>query len=161
MSVTHGRITSYNVCYTKLLRLICFWLTRSLTAPIHKLREATRRFAAGDFSTRVGKSINGKDELSDLAHDFDRMAARIADLVDSQRRLQRDISHELRSPLARLNIALELARQRSGPEAEAALSRIERETERMNEMIGQLLSLNLLETGTCRLQKESVRNNFV
>jgi two-component system sensor histidine kinase CpxA len=84
------------------------------------------------------------------------MAEGIEDLVDSQRRLQRDISHELRSPLARLNIALELARQRSGAESSTALDRIEREAERMNNMIGQLLSLNLLESGTRQIRKEEV-----
>jgi two-component system sensor histidine kinase CpxA len=136
--------------------VICFWLTRSLTAPIHKLRDATRRFAAGDFSTRVGKSIRGKDELSDLAHDFDRMAERIEDLIDSQRRLQRDISHELRSPLARLNVALGLARQRSGAESSSSLDRIEKEAGHMNKMIGQLLSLNLLESGTRQIRQEDV-----
>ncbi|MDY0267822.1 ATP-binding protein [Trichloromonas sp.] len=135
---------------------ICFWLTRSLTAPIRKLREATRKFAAGDFTTRVGKGIGGKDELSELARDFDRMAERIADLVDSQQRLQRDISHELRSPLTRLNIALELARRRVGSESAAALDRIGREAELMNEMIGQLLDLNLLETGTRQIPREEV-----
>ncbi len=84
------------------------------------------------------------------------MAERIEDLIDSQKRLQRDISHELRSPLARLNVALELARQRSGEEARASLDRIERETDRMNEMIGQLLSLNLLETGTRQAPQQEV-----
>ena len=136
--------------------IICFWLTRSLTAPIHELREATRKFAAGDFSTRVGKSIGGKDELSELAHDFDRMAERIEDLVDSQRRLQRDISHELRSPLARLNVALELARQAATTASAPALDRIEREAGRMNDMIGQLLSLNLLEAGIQQVAMEEV-----
>ncbi|WP_298038590.1 ATP-binding protein [uncultured Desulfuromonas sp.] len=125
--------------------IICYLLARSLTAPIAKLRRATRRFAAGDLATRVQGTIKGKDEIGALAGDFDLMAERIEDLVGSQQRLLRDISHELRSPLARLAVSLELARQRSGAEAQSDLARIEREAERLNEMIGQLLSLNLLE----------------
>lgn len=126
--------------------LIAYLLARSLSAPIRKLRQATQQFAAGALSTRVGNDIRGRDEIGDLARDFDRMAERIEDLVGSQKRLVRDVSHELRSPLARLNVALALARQRSGDEAREALDRIEREAERLNEMIGQLLSLNLLES---------------
>lgn len=136
--------------------IVCFGLTRSLTRPIRKLSEATRQVADGDLSTRVSQDIKAKNEIGRLARDFDRMAERIEDLVDSQKRLQRDISHELRSPLARLNIALELARQRSGGDAKTALDRIERETGRMNEMIGQLLSLNLLETGSRQVPQQMV-----
>ncbi len=136
--------------------IVCFALTRSLTRPIRKLSEATRQFADGDLSTRVSQEIKGKNEIGNLARDFDRMAERIEDLIDSQKRLQRDISHELRSPLARLNVALELARQRSGEDARGSLDRIERETERMNEMIGQLLSLNLLETGSRQAPQQMV-----
>ena len=75
------------------------------------------------------------------------MAEQIESLINSQRRLLGDISHELRSPLARLNVALELARQRSGPEAQSALERIQREAESLNAMIGQLLALTRLESG--------------
>ena len=85
--------------------------------------------------------------MASLAADFDVMAEKIQSLVDSQRRLLGDISHELRSPLARLNVALELARQRSGAEATSALERIQLEAEILNEMIGQLLALTRLESG--------------
>ncbi|MCF6265141.1 MAG: ATP-binding protein [Desulfuromusa sp.] len=128
--------------------LVCYVLARSLTSPIGRLRQATRKFAAGDLSTRIGNQIKGKNELSGLAHDFDEMAGKIEASVDSQKRLLRDISHELRSPLARLGIALELARQQGNPEAQnKALVRIELEAERMNMMIGQLLNLTRLESG--------------
>nr|WP_320048892.1 ATP-binding protein [uncultured Desulfuromonas sp.] len=126
--------------------LVCWWLARSLTSPIQTLRNVTQQFAGGDLSVRVGDSITGQSEIKDLANDFDTMAQRIEQQVESQQRLQRDISHELRSPLARLNVALELARQRSGDQAESALNRIERESDRLNEMIGQLLSLHRLES---------------
>ncbi|HKJ04716.1 MAG TPA: ATP-binding protein [Geopsychrobacteraceae bacterium] len=128
--------------------LLCFILARSLTSPIRKLRRATHQFADGDLTTRIGTAIEGKGEISDLGHDFDFMAERIESLINSQRRLLQDISHELRSPLARLSVALELARQRSGDEAQGALNRIERESAQLNEMIGQLLSLAQLESGS-------------
>lgn len=133
--------------------LVCFWLARSFSAPISRLRKATRQLAAGDLSIRVGDQIKGKNEIGGLARDFDHMAERIEDLIDAQQRLLRDISHELRSPLARLGVALELARQEGKPESRAkALQRIELEAERMNEMIGQLLSLTRLESGAKELQ---------
>ncbi len=132
----------------------CFWLARSLTSPIRRLRQATRQFAAGDLSTRVGDQVTGKNEIAGLAEDFDEMAAKIQTLVAGQTRLLRDISHELRSPLARLGVALELARQNSSSEVQQkSFARIELEAERMNDMIGQLLSLTRLENATDKLQR--------
>jgi len=126
--------------------LICYLLARSLTSPIRQLRTATQHFAAGDLTSRVDTASYGSSEINQLGSDFNTMAEQIEDLIVSQQRLQRDISHELRSPLARLNIALELARQRSGDAATAELNRIELESERLNEMIGQLLSLNQIDS---------------
>jgi two-component system sensor histidine kinase CpxA len=129
--------------------LFCYWLARYLTAPVTKLRAATQEIARGNLSARVAPTFgNRHDELAELATDFDQMAGKIESLVNGQRRLLGDISHELRSPLARLNVALELARQRSGAEAASALQRIEREAEMLNEMIGQLLALTRLESHT-------------
>jgi signal transduction histidine kinase len=84
------------------------------------------------------------------------MAERLQNLVDAQRRLLTDISHELRSPLARLNVALELARQRSGPDARSALDRIDRETNRLNELIQALLTIARLDGGDISIRKEPV-----
>jgi two-component system sensor histidine kinase CpxA len=137
--------------------IFCYWLAWYLTAPARKLRTATRQFASGDLTTRVGPQLGGrKDELSQLGQDFDLMAERIEALVNAQHRLVGDISHELRSPLARLNVALELARQRAGEEAGGALDRIERESERLNELIGHLLTLTRLESGGEKITKEPV-----
>ncbi len=134
--------------------LFCYGLARYLTSPVAKLRAATRELASGNLSARVGPTLGGRrDELASLAADFDEMAEKIQSLVESQRRLLGDISHELRSPLARLNVALELARQRSGVEATSALERIQREAEILNEMIGQLLALTRLESGVAEIQK--------
>jgi two-component system sensor histidine kinase CpxA len=134
--------------------LFCYWLARHLTSPVAKLRAATRELASGNLNARVLPALGKRrDELASLAADFDEMAEKIQTLVNSQRRLLGDISHELRSPLARLNVALELARQRSGAEATTALERIQLEAENLNEMIGQLLALTRLESGTEEIRK--------
>ncbi|HVF46896.1 MAG TPA: ATP-binding protein [Pyrinomonadaceae bacterium] len=129
--------------------LLCWLLALYLTSPIRKLREAAQRLAAGDLQTRVADLVGRRrDELADLAGDFDVMAERIESLVTQQQRLNRDISHELRSPLARLNVALEIAKQKSGPDTQPMLARIEGESTRLNEMISRLLILAKLESGS-------------
>ncbi|HEX8336134.1 MAG TPA: ATP-binding protein, partial [Pyrinomonadaceae bacterium] len=117
-----------------------------------KLREVTRQVTGGDLSARVGPRLGGRrDELAAMGHDFDEMASRVETLVGAQARLLRDISHELRSPLARLSVALDLARKRAGAAAAGDLDRIEREAKRLNEMIGQLLALSRWESnGECQ-----------
>jgi two-component system sensor histidine kinase CpxA len=151
--VIHGFLGWRLLILLAVAAVACFFLARSLTSPIGRLRQATRKFAAGDLSTRIGYTVKGKNEISGLAHDFDEMAGKIENLVKSQQQLLRDISHELRSPLARLGIALEMARQEENPEVrDKSLARIELESERMNEMIGQLLSLTRL--GSVELQQE-------
>ena len=126
--------------------IVCYALARYLTAPIRRLRAAARRLADGDLAGRAGATAgHRRDEIGDLSRDFDFMAERLEALVAAQRRLLRDISHELRSPLARLSVALGLARQRAAPDSHAALDRIELETERLNGLIEQLLTLARLE----------------
>jgi signal transduction histidine kinase len=126
--------------------IVCYALALYLTAPVVRLRAAARRLAAGELSVRIA-ARRRHDEIGDLARDFDYMAERVEALVAAQQRLLRDISHELRSPLARLSVALGLARRAASPEAEVNLDRIERETERLNTLIGQLLMLSRLESG--------------
>jgi two-component system sensor histidine kinase CpxA len=136
---------------------VCYALARYLTMPIVRLREAAQRFAKGEFSVRVGQGVIGrKDELGRLGEDFDRMAQRIEGLVVQQRQLLGDISHELRSPLARLSLALELARRKSVPEAEAYLHRIETEAATLEEMIAHVLTLTRLESGIDGIEVEEV-----
>ena len=112
--------------------LMCYLLAWSITSPVTRLRQAAQSLAAGNLSARTGAPAGGRhDELTELMRDFDRMAERIEGLVDSQSRLLKDVSHELRSPLARLSVALGLARQKTSvdvaPELEASLQRIEAE----------------------------------
>jgi len=128
--------------------ILCYGLARYLTAPVLRLRDATHQLAGGDLSVRVGPAVGKRrDELAELGRDFDIMAERIESLLTTQRQLLSDVSHELRSPLARLNVALALARQRSGDEAAGPLDRIEIEAERLNVLIGQVLGLARLESG--------------
>ncbi len=126
---------------------LCYLLARYLSSPVVKLRAATQQLAAGDLSARVGAANNKRrDELADLGRDFDIMAERIESLMVSQQRLLHDISHELRSPLARLKIALELARQGDPADVGWALDRIDREGDRLDDLINQLLTLARLES---------------
>src|SRR5579863_6506082 len=134
--------------------LVCYILARYLTSPIVLLRAATQKLASGDLTARAGlPGTRRHDEMAELMRDFDRMAERLENLVNAQGRLLTDISHELRSPLARLNVAVELARQRSGPEAGTALDRIDRETNRLNELIQKLLTIARLEAGDELIEK--------
>jgi len=133
--------------------LLCYWLTVYLTRPLADLKRAVERFGHGDLSARTG-STRG-DELGDLARTFDRMAGRIVTLLAAERRLLLDISHELRSPLARLGVAVELAR--SGEDLNSALDRIQRESDRLNALVGQLLQVTRAEGDPNSLRKEPVR----
>jgi two-component system sensor histidine kinase CpxA len=133
---------------TLLAALVCLFLARYLVAPIERLRRAAQDYAGGNFNQRVVPSLGRRrDEIVDLARALDDMAERLDSLISSQRHFLRDVSHELRSPLARVEAALGLVRQRTGDAIAPELDRIERETECLNELIGQILSLSRLETG--------------
>lgn len=128
--------------------IVCYGFARYLVAPVAKLRHATRRLGEGDLSARAGSAMGKRrDELADMGRDFDRMAERIESLVLAQRRLLGDISHELRSPLARLRVAVELARQRCHVDAGGAIEIIEDEAQQLDRLIGQLLTLTRFESG--------------
>lgn len=127
---------------------------RYLVAPIDDLRRATRQLAAGDLDSRVGAALRERtDEFGALAADFDQMAGRIGGLIGTQRQLMLDLSHELRSPLARLRVALELMRDE--PQG-ALLDRIERDTDRMDILIGELLLLARLESPESELPSAAI-----
>ncbi len=156
--------------------LFCFWLARHVTRPVRQLRSTVRELSSGNLAARSDRRVSHRsDELGDLGRDFDAMAAQLETLMTAQRRLISDVSHELRSPLARLNIALELARRESNAQlanmqqsstqlsdssslqasppvpntpTTNAFNRIEREATRLEELVGQLLMLSRLESGT-------------
>jgi two-component system sensor histidine kinase CpxA len=144
--LSRGQFAAGVVALLLLEGAICWLLVWQIAKPIRTLQAAARRFADGDLSVRVAghRELRRGDELSELAGEFDRMAARIQELILSQQQLLADISHELRSPLARLSMALALARRRTGddvPEHE----RIEHEVQRLDELIEQLLTLARLQ----------------
>jgi two-component system sensor histidine kinase CpxA len=127
---------------------VCYLLARQLSRPVRALHAATEELRRGNLTARVGPKIGQRqDEIGQLARDFDAMAERLQQLVESQRRLLRDVSHELRSPLTRLEVALDMAREAAGQAGESALERIAEESRRLNELIGQLLALARLESG--------------
>lgn len=129
--------------------LLCFWLARYITGPVGQLQSAVRQLADGNLNSRVGSVITHRqDELADLGRDFNRMAERIESLMLSQQRLIRNVSHELRSPLSRLTVALDLAQQDSDPAIRGYLDRIGREANLLNNLIESLLKLVRLESRT-------------
>jgi signal transduction histidine kinase len=109
-------------------------------------------FGHGDFSARA--PANRKDELGELARSFNEMAGRIQTLLAAERRLLLDISHELRSPLARLGVAVELAR--SGEDREHMLDRIQKEADRLNELVGELLQVTRVEADPSMQKTDTV-----
>lgn len=124
-----------------------FVLARSLTAPIAAIQSATRRMADGDLGARADqRTTTRRDEVGALARDFNHMAARTETLVQQQRTVLQDVSHELRSPLARLHLLLELARQGAGDASQHQLDRASREVGRLDALIGEVLNLSRLET---------------
>ena len=124
---------------------ICFLLARYLVAPIDRLRLVTRQLAAGDLNVSVSNSLKGRqDDLGLLAADLDSMAARLRNLLESKQQLLRDVSHELRSPLARMQLALSLAR-RTESGVERHLARIACEADRLEQLIARTLKLARLE----------------
>lgn len=113
--------------------------------PIRHLRWALSEIAEGRFDIRVQQLMDGRrDELADLGRDVDSTAHKLDQLMKAQRRLLHDVSHELRSPLARIQAALGLGRQ-DLTRCEATFDRVERETMRLDELVGQLLALSRLE----------------
>jgi len=136
-----------------IVTLICYALARCLAAPAMTLRSVASQFAAGDLKARVTdrRLLKRRDEFADLAWEFNHMASQIENLIADQNRLVGDISHELGSPLARLQLAIVLARQQFGLAAKAPLDRIQREAERLDGLSQQVLQFMRLETTPHRL----------
>jgi len=130
--------------------LVCYWLAKYLASPVQRLSNATRQLAIGNLNVRVGKTQR-RDEIADLSVDFDRMADKIQQLLSSQKQLLQDISHELRSPLARLQVALALIR-RDNSDKQTDYDRIAKNLNRLEELIGEVLTLSRLDTVTYALE---------
>lgn len=132
---------------------LSYFIAYSLVGPIRQLRNAHRSLAEGDLDTRANGVAHRNDELGELGRDFDHMATKISGLLAAQKRLLGDVSHELRSPLARLQIALGLAQQTDGEDLSRHLQRIELEANRLDDMIGDVLRLSRLETQLQNIEK--------
>lgn len=142
--INPGVVLSRAVVALVVSGLICYFLALYLTRPILRLRSVAQRITAGDLSVRARPEIELRsDELGSLAKDFNRMADRTEHLISSQRQLLYDVSHELRSPLTRMSVALDLLRGRIGDDV--AISRIEIDLHRLNGLIGRLLTVAKLE----------------
>lgn len=130
----------------------CFFLARHFTRSIATLQRATRQIANGDLGVRVSPHFSGRqDEIASLGRDFDHMTERLQKAMQEQKRLIKDVSHELRSPLARLQVALGLAQQRSNGSVDRELERIKQAADYLNNVITDILALPVHESGTWEL----------
>ena len=140
--------------------LVSALIAKKISQPIQKLRHGVQRISSGDLKAKISSDLSHRqDEIGDLANDFDEMTEKLSSLLSTQQKLLRDVSHELRSPLARLQVALGLAEKRSGAEISPELQRIETEANTLNEMIGKILSLvrlNNLSIDNSSLQFEEI-----
>lgn len=140
--------------------VLCALLAWSLVRPIRELQKGTQKMSAGELSTRVTIANKRGDELGQLARDFNQMTERVETLLGSQKRLVADISHELRSPLARLHLAIGIAQQQSenniSEVTNKQLIRVEKEAQQMERMIAQVLKLSKLETNVTETPKERI-----
>jgi signal transduction histidine kinase len=135
-----------------ILALLCYAFARYLTNPVGQLQRTVDRFGKGELDARA--RINRSDEIGQLARSFNEMADRTQTLLAAERRLLLDISHELRSPLARLSVAVELARM--GVDVDSHLNRIEKEADRLNSLVGELLQVTRVEGDKSQLRSEQV-----
>jgi two-component system sensor histidine kinase CpxA len=135
---------------------VCLFLARYLASPVDRLRLATRQLASGDLNIRVLPALKGRqDDLGLLAADLDAMAERLRQLLEGKQQLLRDVSHELRSPLARLQLALSLAR-RDELASERHIARAAYEADRLEQLIARTLKLVRLERPVHELEQERV-----
>jgi two-component system sensor histidine kinase CpxA len=146
LSVTHPipddtAVLPYGLCVLAAVGIICIVMALYLASPLRKLRHTVDRFGNGDLSVRA--NVKRKDEFGSLSRAFNQMADRIQTLLMAERRLLQDISHELRSPLARLEFAVELAR--TSDNRNASLDRIKRDLDRLGTLVGELFQVTRAE----------------
>jgi signal transduction histidine kinase len=152
-----GEGLPYIISLILLVTLLCFALAYHIASPIHSIQSTARRVAEGDLKARVPASVSRRfDELSALAKDFDSMVGRLDVLIQTQKNLLNSVSHELRSPLARINLSLAILRKRSSAESDEMFQRLDRDVARIDLLIGQLLMLSRLEAGLSSAEREDV-----
>lgn len=126
-----------------LVAVSCYLLAIHIAVPLRKLTLAVERFGLGDLTARVGVAVSRQDEVGELARAFDAMAERTQTLMAAERRLLQDVSHELRSPLARLGFGVELAR--TSADRETALARVKKDLARLGTLVDELIQLTRSE----------------
>lgn len=142
--------------------LMCLVIAHYLSKPIERLRSATNELARGNLDIRVGATIGKRsDEIADLVRDFDSMAGELRNQIQSERNLLSGVSHELRSPIARMRLALALARSGDEPEREEMLERIEQDTIQLDSMLERILTVARLESGQYKPKFESISLNEI
>lgn len=132
-----------------------YWLAGSITRPIIDLKRTAEALSSGKLEARVARaSLQRRDELGELAYTFDRMAGRLSAALQAKEQLLRDVSHELRSPLTRMRLAVALLRKRADTPPE--LDRLEVDIARLDELIEDILSISRLQSEPSSLHKESI-----
>lgn len=136
--------------------LLAYILANNITQPIRILEHGMNRLAAGELDTRVSQQLDErKDELANLGIQFDKMAAQLQKLVEKERHLLHHVSHEMRSPLARMQAIVGLL-EAQPQNYEKYIARLESELTRMDTLVGELLTLSRLETANMPMEKEPI-----
>jgi two-component system sensor histidine kinase CpxA len=143
----------YSALITGAVALVCWLLAVSIASPLRALARTVERFGSGDLTARVNSGR--RDEIGDLGRAFDQMAGRIATLLSAERRLLQDVSHELRSPLARMGFAAELIR--TAEDRDAAVARLRKEIQRLSDLVGALLEVTRAEGDPAAAPLEPLR----
>jgi signal transduction histidine kinase len=152
-----GEGLPFSISLILLVTLLCFVLAYHIASPIHSIQATARRVAQGDLKARVPSSVSRRfDELAPLAKDFDSMVNRLDSLIQNQKNLLNSVSHELRSPLARINISLALLRNRCPADSDDLFQRLDRDVVRIDLLMGQLLTLSRLEARVSSAEREDV-----
>jgi two-component system sensor histidine kinase CpxA len=152
-----GEGLPFSISLILLVTLLCFGLAYHIASPIHSIQSTARKVAQGDLKARVPTTVSRRyDELAALAIDFDSMVSRLDSLIQTQKKLLNSVSHELRSPLARINLSLALLSNRFSEDSDELFQRLDRDVERIDLLMGQLLTLSRLEAGFSSTEREDV-----
>jgi signal transduction histidine kinase len=147
----------FSISLVLLVTLLCLGLAYHIASPIHSIQSTARRVAQGDLKARVPSSVSRRfDELAALAKDFDSMVSRLDSLIQTQKNLLNSVSHELRSPLARINISLALLRKRFSADSDDLFQRLDRDVVKIDLLMGQLLTLSRLEARFSSAERQDV-----